>query len=145
MSKYIERHKNKILFVIADYYEDISDELTSGAKTEMYNALFGPDGVPQGFWNAIYVPGIFEIPVVISKNIKNYTGFVALGCVIKGKTPHFDFISQASTNAIMDLSVQSKKPIGNGIITCLNMKQAILRKKKGAEAAKAVNSVLSQK
>ena len=45
----------------------------------------------------------------------------------------------------MNLSVQSKKPIGNGIITCLNMKQAILRKKKGAEAAKAVNSVLSQK
>ena len=65
--------------------------------------------------------------------------------MIKGKTPHFDFISQASTDAIMNLSVQSKKPIGNGIITCLNMKQAILRKKKGAEAAKAVNSVLSQK
>ena len=65
--------------------------------------------------------------------------------MIKGKTPHFDFISQASTNAIMDLSVQSKKPIGNGIITCLNMRQAILRKKKGEEAAKAVNSVLSQK
>ena len=65
--------------------------------------------------------------------------------MIKGKTPHFDFISQASTDAIMNLSVQIKKPIGNGIITCLNMKQAILRKKKGAEAAKAVNSVLSQK
>ena len=68
-----------------------------------------------------------------------------MGCVIKGKTPHFDFISQSSTNAIMDLAINSKKPIGNGILTCLNMKQAKARKKKGAEAAKAVVSVLSQK
>ena len=68
-----------------------------------------------------------------------------MGCVIKGQTPHFDFISQASTNAIMNLSLESKKPIGNGIITCLNMKQAIARKKKGAEAANALRSVLSQK
>jgi len=93
----------------------------------------------------IKVPGVFEIPVTISKNIKRYDAFLALGCVIKGQTPHFDFISQASTNAIMDLSVINKKPIGNGIITCLNMKQAKIRIRKGAEAADAVNSVLSQK
>ena len=93
----------------------------------------------------IKVPGVFEIPVTISKNIKRYDAFLALGCVIKGQTPHFDFISQASTNAIMDLSVINKKPIGNGIITCLNMKQAKIRSRKGAEAADAVNSVLSQK
>ena len=83
--------------------------------------------------------------MTISKNIKKYDAFLALGCVIKGQTPHFDFISQASTNAIMDLSVLNKKPIGNGIITCLNMKQAKARKKKGAEAANAILSVLSQK
>ena len=71
--------------------------------------------------------------------------FLALGCVIKGQTPHFDFISQASTDAIMKLAIENKKPIGNGIITCLNMKQAISRKKKGREAADAVISVLSQK
>ena len=70
---------------------------------------------------------------------------MALGCVIKGQTPHFDFISQASTNAIMNISVSQKKPVGNGIITCLNMKQAKVRKSKGAEAAKAVISILSQK
>ena len=93
----------------------------------------------------IKVPGVFEIPVTISKNIKKFDAFLALGCVIKGQTPHFDFISQASTNAIMDLSIINKKPIGNGIITCLNMKQAKDRRKKGAEAADAVNSVLSQK
>ena len=89
--------------------------------------------------------GVFEIPVTISKNITKYDAFLALGCVIKGQTPHFDFISQASTNAIMDMSVNNKKPIGNGIITCLNMKQAKARKRKGAEAAKAVISILSQK
>ena len=71
-------------------------------------------------------------------------GFLALGCVIKGQTPHFDFISRASTQAIMKMSIESKKPIGNGIITCLNMKQAKARGKKGKEAAKAVISVLSQ-
>ena len=93
----------------------------------------------------VRVPGVFEIPVTISKNINKYDAFLALGCVIKGETPHFDFISQASTNAIMDLSVLNKKPIGNGIITCLNMKQAKARKKKGAEATNAILSVLSQK
>ncbi len=93
----------------------------------------------------IKVPGVFEIPVTISKHLKKFDAFIALGCVIKGQTPHFDFISQSSTNAIMDLAINSKKPIGNGILTCLNMKQAKARKKKGAEAAKAVVSVLSQK
>ena len=92
----------------------------------------------------IKVPGVFEIPVTISKNIKKYDAFIALGCVIKGETPHFDFISNASTHAIMKLSVEYKKPIGNGIITCLNKKQAIARGKKGKEAALAVISVLSQ-
>ena len=93
----------------------------------------------------IKVPGVFEIPITISKNIKKFDAFLALGCVIKGETPHFDFISQASTNAIMELSIVNKKPIGNGIITCLNMKQARARKNKGAEAAIAVVSILTQK
>ena len=94
--------------------------------------------------NVIKVPGVFEIPITISKNIKKYDAFIALGCVIKGETPHFDFISSASTDAIMNLSVNSKKPIGNGIITCLNKKQAKARGKKGKEASLAVISVLSQ-
>ena len=91
-----------------------------------------------------FVPGVFEIPVIISKNIKKFDGFIALGCVIKGETPHFDFISKSTIEAVMKLSVTSKKPIGNGIITCLNMKQAIARKNKGREAADAVNSVLNK-
>ena len=124
----------KILIVLADYYEDISLSLLKSAKNNLNNFSL----------KIIRVPGVFEIPITISKHIKKYDAFVALGCVIKGETPHFDFISRASTQAIMDLSVDSKKPIGNGIITCLNMKQAKARGVKGKEAAKAVISVLSQ-
>ena len=69
---------------------------------------------------------------------------MALGCVIKGQTPHFDFISTASTNAIMQLSINSNKPVGNGILTCLNMRQAKARVKKGIEASSAIISVLNQ-
>ena len=128
--------KKKYLIVLADYYKNIANGLLKSALKV----------IPKSSSvKIIKVPGAFEIPVTISKNIKKYDAFLALGCVIKGKTPHFDFISQASTNAIMNISVESKKPVGNGIITCLNMAQANARKKKGAEAAEAVVSVLSQK
>ena len=128
--------KKKYLIVIADYYKDISKGLLNSAIRL----------IPKSSTiKIIKVPGVFEIPVSISKNINKYDAFLALGCVIKGETPHFDFISQATTNAIMDLSIINKKPIGNGIITCLNMRQAKARNKKGAEAANAVISILSQK
>ena len=125
----------KILIVIADYYEDISLPLLKNAKSSLSKFSL----------KVIKVPGVFEIPVTISKNIRKFDGFIALGCVIKGETPHFDFISSASTQAIMNLSVISKKPIGNGIITCLNIRQANARGKKGKEAAKAVLDVLKVK
>ena len=125
-----------LLIVNANYYKDIS----SGLLKNALNIISKKYKV-----KIINVPGVFEIPVTISKNLKKFDAFIALGCVIKGQTPHFDFISQASTDAIMNLSIEFKKPIGNGIITCLNKKQAIARKKKGAEAANAVLSVLSQK
>tara|TARA_B100000965_G_C18987514_1_gene496786 strand:- start:36 stop:422 length:387 start_codon:yes stop_codon:yes gene_type:complete len=127
--------KKKILIVIADYYKNISFNLLKSAKNEIKNYYS---------IKTITVPGVFEIPVTISKNIRKYHGFIALGCVIKGQTPHFDFISKATTDHIMKLAIDNKKPIGNGIITCLNMKQAIKRKHKGKEASKAVISVLSQ-
>ena len=128
--------KKKILIVSANYYKDIAKGLISSAIKL----------IPRtNKVKIIEVPGTFEIPIVISRNINKYDAFLALGCVIKGKTPHFDFISQASINAIMDLSITSKKPIGNAIITCLNMTQAKARKIKGAEAAKSVISILSLK
>ena len=127
--------KKKFLIVVANYYKDISKGLLLSSKKL----------IPKGSkLKIIEVPGVFEIPMTIKKNIKRYDAFIALGCVIKGQTPHFDFISQASINAIMNLSIDNKKPIGNGIITCLNLKQAKVRKKKGAEATKAVLSILSQ-
>ena len=128
--------KKKFLIVIASYYKDVANGLLKSAL-----ALIPKSSLIK----VINVPGVFEIPVTISKNINKYDGFLALGCVIKGQTPHFNFISQASTDAIMKLSVENRKPIGNGIITCLNMKQAVVRKKKGREAAEAVMSILSQK
>ena len=126
--------KNKVLIIQANYYKDISTALLKSAKNELKNFAK---------INVVSVPGVFEIPVVISKNLKKYDGFVALGCVIKGQTPHFDFISKSTTDAIMNISVESKKPVGNGIITCLNKNQAIARGKKGREAANAVKIILS--
>ena len=127
--------KKKFLIVVANYYKDISKGLLLSSKKL----------IPKGSkLKIIEVPGVLEIPIIIKKNIKRYDAFIALGCVIKGQTPHFDFISQASINAIMNLSIDSKKPIGNGIITCLSLNQAKVRKKKGAEATKAVLSILSQ-
>ena len=128
--------KKKILVVIANYYTNIADELLKSALNELKN-------IHQT--KIIKVPGVFEIPVIISKFIKKFDAAIALGCVIKGETPHFDFISSATTDAIMKISIDSKKPVGNGVITCLNKKQAEARGKKGKEAAKAVLSVLSQK
>ena len=128
--------KKKYLIVIADFYEDISKGLLKSALKKLPKS---------DLIKIIKVPGVFEIPVTISKNIKKFDAFLALGCVIKGQTPHFDFISQASTNAIMNLSAINKKPIGNAIITCLNKNQAKARQNKGAEAALAVISILSQK
>ena len=127
--------KKKILIVVANYYENIARYLLRSAKNKIKNKFN---------IKVINVPGVFEIPVTIAKNLNKFSGFVALGCVIKGQTPHFDFISKATTDALMTLSITSKKPVGNGVITCLNKKQAMERRKKGSEAAEAVLSVLSQ-
>ena len=137
--------KKKICIVLADYYPDITDMLVKGSTRKILDAE-SKNKLKIGH-DSIHVPGVFEIPVTIAKLISKYDAFVALGCVIKGKTPHFDLISNAVVKAIMDLSVKNKKPIGNGIITCLNMKQAIERadpnkKNKGGEAVSAVLQTL---
>ena len=131
----------KILIVSANYYKNISKKLVNSSKKKFKNRVK---------INIINVPGIYEIPIAIRKNIKRFDGFVALGCVIKGQTPHFDLICFSTFNAILNLSINFNKPIGNGIITAYNMKQAIQRSKsatskkpnKGSEAANAVMSIL---
>jgi len=131
----------KICIVASKYYEDIINMLVSGVNDVLNNHK------KKIKTKIIYVPGVFEIPYAISINLKKYDAFIALGCVIKGETPHFDFISKSSIDAIMKLSIESKKPIGNGILTCLNKDQAIeradkLNKNKGKEAANAAIELL---
>ena len=133
--------KKKYLIVVADYYKDIAEGLIKSALKIIPK---------KNIIKIIKVPGAFEIPVTISKNLKKYDGFLALGCVIKGQTPHFDLICNSTFNAILNLSINFNKPIGNGIITAYNMKQALQRCKssigkkpnKGSEAANAVMSIL---
>ena len=141
----------KICIVSSMYYEDVMEMLLDGADDEIE--------VHKKHWkevfkknikrDIIYATGTFEIPYVISKNIKKYDAFIALGCVIKGKTPHFDYICRSTIDALMKLSIENKKPIGNGILTCLNKKQAIERadkskKNKGKEAAYAAIELLKK-
>ena len=134
--------KKKVLIVSANYYKQTSKFLMNDAVNVLKKAKIT--------YKSINVPGIFEIPVIISKNIKKFDGFIALGCVIKGETPHFDYISRSTFDALMYLSIKFKKPIGNGIITALNLNQAKQRSKKtkskksnkGSEAANAVISIL---
>ena len=96
-------------------------------------------------YKILEVPGAFEIPVMISRNIKNYDGFIALGSIIKGETPNFDFISSAITHGLIQLSILYKKPIGNAVLTCLNENQAKKRNIKGYEAVIAVIEVINVK
>ena len=133
--------KKKILIVLANYYKDISHGLLSSAKG------FIPKSLNV---KVIEVPGVFEIPITIKNNIKKYDAFIALGCVIKGQTPHFDLICSSTFNSILNLSIIYNKPIGNGVITAYNISQARQRCKninskkpnKGSEAANAVMSIL---
>ena len=131
--------KKKICLVVANYYPEISNNLIRGASE-----ILKSQGIKN--FKIFKVPGVFELPFVIAKNINIYDAFVALGCVIKGKTPHFDFISISTINAIMHLSITYKKPISNGIITCLSKSQAFDRShkgnNKGEESARVILSLL---
>tara|TARA_Y100000817_G_C16832800_1_gene534287 strand:- start:1013 stop:1438 length:426 start_codon:yes stop_codon:yes gene_type:complete len=132
----------KILIINSNYYKNISKNLVLSAKKKLKKEKFNV--------SILDVPGIYEIPIAIRKNIKKFDGFIALGCVIKGKTPHFNLISTSTFNIIQKLSINFNKPIGNGIITALNLKQAFERSNiintkkpnKGLEGAKAVISIL---
>ena len=127
--------RNKIC-VIRSKYNDTSKLLLS-AINELKKS--------RVFYKIIEVPGAFEIPVAISRNIKKYDGFIAIGSIIKGGTPNFDFISSAITNGLIQLSILYKKPIGNAILTCINEGQAKKRSSKGYEAALAVIEILNAK
>ena len=133
---------NKILIVASEWYDEkIVFNLIKGATN-----FFNKNKIN---FDILYAPGSFEIPFIINKNINLYDGFVALGCIIRGETIHFELIANECARKIMDLSIISKKPIGFGIITCENINQAIKRSKfdshginKGQEAAYACAKLL---
>ena len=133
--------KPKICIVVSDFYTEISNNLLKGSlniiKQEKITNI-----------KIIKLPGTLEIPVIVSNFINKYDAFIVLGCVIKGDTPHFNYLCSSVFQAIVNLSVSSKVPIGNGILTCDNKKQAIKRANpklgdKGGDAAKAIISVLN--
>ena len=125
----------KICIVVSTYNKDITESLCASAKKEL-------DKFSIKKIDIIKVPGAFEIPVMISKLVNKYDGFIAIGCIIKGETANFDLISNAITNGIIQISITQKKPIGNSIITSFNKDQASKRFDRGKEAAKAVLEVL---
>ena len=112
---------------------------------ELYESAYEELQKKKLYWDRYFVNGAFEIPVVISRNIKKFDGFIAIGIIIKGKTHNFESISQAITNGLIQLSIEHRKPIGNAILTCYSKDQAEERSHKGQEAVKAVLSVLDKK
>ena len=131
--------KNKVLIVCSNYYDEVSSNLIKGATEELK--------INNIDFEVVHAPGCFEVPFLISQNLKKYTGFIALGCVIRGETYHFNLIANECARKIMDISNNSLKPIGFGILTCENLEQAINRsdirkKNKGREAANACIKLL---
>ena len=128
----------KLCLIVSNFYPEISKMLIDGAVAKLKkNKILK--------FQIISVPGTFEIPVVLSNLIDKYDAFVVLGCVIKGQTSHFHYLCSTVINALTNISIQSKKPIGNGILTCNNKKQAVKRAnpKKLDKGGEAVNAVIS--
>jgi 6,7-dimethyl-8-ribityllumazine synthase len=136
----------RALIVEARFYDDIQDALLEGAVTELKAAGVSHD--------VITVPGALEIPAAIAiaieageKGGKPYDAAIALGCVIKGETIHFEIVSMESSRGLMDLAVARKFPLGNGILTVNNEEQALARARaselnKGGDAARAALAML---
>ena len=135
---------NQIVIVTAPFYQHIIDGLYRGAEKVLKKAGFSVDRID--------VPGALEIPLAcqLLAETTAYDAIVALGAVIRGETAHFDHVCQQSARGIMDVSLKTSIPIGNGIITIENEQQALARssddeKNKGAEAAIAALTLLKLK
>jgi 6,7-dimethyl-8-ribityllumazine synthase len=134
-----------ILIVEARFYDDISDALLEGAKAVLDHA--------GASYEVVTVPGALEIPAAVAMALRAgapYNGYVALGCVIRGETAHFDIVAGESARGLMDISVAYAVPIGNGIITVENEAQAWARARsadqnKGGAAAEAALAMISLK
>ena len=135
----------KVLIIISKYYKDISENLLNSAINFLNKKSISYD--------VIEVPGALEIPQVLNLQVnvsKNsecfYEGFIALGCVIKGETYHFEIVSNETNRGLMDIALKYSCPLGNGIITAYNYEQALKRSfEKGSEAASACYEVIKIK
>ena len=137
--------KGKVLIIISKYYEKISENLLKSATTFLDEK--------QTLFNIIEVPGALEIPQALnlqtnsSKNTgSSYEGYIALGCVIKGETYHFEIVSNETNRGLMNVALKHSFPLGNGIITAYNYEQALKRSfNKGNEAASACYELMKIK
>ena len=132
----------RILIVEARFYEDISDMLLEGAV-----AVLDAHSIS---YDRIEVPGALEIPAAIAMAADKYDAFIALGCVIRGETSHYDTVCNESARGLMALSMVQKLPLANGILTCENKDQAVARadknqKDKGGSFAHAALAMLQHK
>jgi len=142
-----DQQKSHLLIIEARFYDDLADALLGGAKAALDRA--------GATYDVVTVPGALEIPAAISFALdgadeeggREYDGFVALGCVIRGETHHFDIVANESARALMDLSVEESLAIGNGILTVENDEQAWARARanegdKGGFAARAALTMI---
>ena len=129
-------YKNKkILIVNANYYKDITNKMLHLQLKELIKI--------KSRTKVISVSGAFEIPLMISRNLRKYDGFIAIGCVIKGETSHYDFICNSVFSSLIGLMIKSNKPIANSILTTNNSSQALKRvKKKSKESINSLKSFL---
>lgn len=140
----ISGEKLKIAIVVSKFNLDITGKMFAGAVETLQDS-----GVMEKNIRTVWVPGAFEIPLACQKlaQTKKYDGIIALGCVIKGDTDHYHYVSSGSIRGVMDVMLKTDLPIGLGIITTANLKQAQERSSgrhnKGAEAAQAVLEVIN--
>jgi 6,7-dimethyl-8-ribityllumazine synthase len=136
-----------VLIVESRFYPEIADDLARGAGAALDKA-----GVP---YERLAVPGVFEIPAAIrlvarSRRGHSFGGYIALGCVIRGETDHYDHICREASRALMDISLHDGLAVGFGILTCPTADHARVRaapnqKNKGAEAARACLALMALK
>jgi len=133
--------KPRVLIATSRYYENITLELEAGANEVLEAA--------EAVVETIEVPGALEVPGIIAMaaDSAKYDGYIALGCVIRGETSHYDYVCGESARGLMDLTIQRRLAIGNGILTVENEEQALARadrkrKNKGADAANACLAML---
>ena len=137
--------KGKVLIILSKYYEEISENLLNSAVNflEEKSILFDIIEVP----GALEIPQVLNLQTNISKNKSLiYEGYIALGCVIKGETYHFEIVSNETNRCLMNIALKYSCPLGNGIITAFDYDQALKRsREKGSEAASACYELIKIK